>query len=276
VGARASRHVRVSGGDINFAYCVDFTDRRRVFVKTNEQAPQGMFEAEAHGLEWLRAAHAISVPQVIAVGQAGQTAFLVLEWVEPGRHRSSSDELLGQGLAALHRFGAECFGLDRDNFVGRLLQRNPRCAGFAKFFVQNRLLAQFIQARDAGYFNASVSARFHGLLDRVEVLLGPQEPPARLHGDLWSGNHLVGHEGRPWLIDPAVYGGHREIDLAMMRLFGGFSERVFAAYHEVYPLAPGHQSRLLLMQMYPLLVHVNLFGAGYVAQVERIIDTYMR
>jgi fructosamine-3-kinase len=276
---RIERAVPVAGGDINEAYFVELSDRRQVFVKANQQAPAGMFEAEAQGLDWLREAKALSVPAVLASGtlrQSGAGGFLVLEWLEPGRPGPRFDERLGQGLANLHRRGAIHFGFERDNFIGRLPQCNRRYDKFRDFFVEQRLLAQFTLAVQSGHFDAATEGRFDRLLGRLDKLLGADEPPARLHGDLWSGNHLVGPDGDPWLIDPAVYGGHREIDLAMMRLFGGFAERVFDAYAASYPLSPGYRERLHLMQLYPLLVHVNLFGAGYVASVRRIIDEYLR
>jgi fructosamine-3-kinase len=277
--SRIVQSVAVSGGDINDAYRVELLDRRRVFVKTNPRAPSRMFETEAHGLDWLRAAKAIALPEVLAVGTSapyGESSFLVLEWLDTGRAGPRFDEHLGQRLASLHRYGAERFGLDRDNFIGRLPQSNRRSAHFLDFFVEQRLLAQFELARKNGHFEATTRARFERFIERLGTWLSPEEPPARLHGDLWSGNHLVGPDGEPWLIDPAAYGGHREIDLAMMRLFGGFSERVFDAYSETYPLLPGHRERVHLMQLYPLLVHVNLFGGGYVASVRRIIDEYLR
>jgi len=130
-------------------------------------------------------------------------------------------------------------------------------------------------ARESGALSASQTQSAESLIERLPELCGPDEAPARLHGDLWGGNSMVDEEGRPCLIDPAVYGGHREIDLAMMRLFGGFSKRVFEAYHEATPLAPDHEDRMALYQLYPLLVHVNLFGGGYVGSVERILRHYL-
>lgn len=274
---RVERAVPVSGGDINLAYHVGLANQRQVFVKANQRVPLAMFEAEAHGLEWLRASNTLGVPEVLACGGLDVGGgFLVLEWLEPGRPGPHFDERLGEGLAALHRFGAPQFGLERDNFIGRLVQCNRRYDTFQDFFVEQRLRAQFELAVSNGHFDRMMSERFERLLSGLGSLLGPEEPPARLHGDLWSGNYLVGPDGAPRLIDPAVYGGHREIDLAMMRLFGGFSERVFDAYAACYPLLPGHRERLPLMQLYPLLVHVNLFGGGYVASVLRIVDGYLR
>ncbi|RMH38525.1 MAG: fructosamine kinase [Deltaproteobacteria bacterium] len=259
VGARP-----VGGGDINDAYAVDLADGRRVFVKVNARAPDDLFAAEAHGLAWLAEAAALRVPKVLAIGPA----FLVLEYLAPGRRARDYDEQFGRGLAALHRFGAPQFGLDRDNYIGRLPQANAPCADWAEFYRSRRLVPQVRRAADAGWIGGSLRASLDRLCDRIDVAVGPAEPPARLHGDLWSGNAHVGPAGEPCLIDPAAYGGHREVDLAMMQLFGGFGARVFDAYAEAYPLAPDWRDRMPLYQLYFLLVHVNLFGAGYVPQVE--------
>lgn len=265
----------VSGGDINQAFRLELADGRRVFVKANPSAPARMFELEAHGLNWLRATRAIAVPRVFGVGRCSETGFLVLEWIEAASAGSDSDEQLGRQLAALHRVPAANFGLECDNYIGRLTQSNQSCADFPEFYASRRLTPQFEMAVNQGLFDQRARARFELLIGRLPRLLGDPHAPAHLHGDLWSGNCLRGRDGRAWFIDPAVYGGHREIDLAMMRLFGGFSERVFRAYAESYPLAAGHLERLKLMQLYPVLVHVNLFGGSYVAQACRILEHYV-
>lgn len=171
------------------------------------------------------------------------------------------DERLGRGLAELHRVGGPP-GLERANFVGTLPQDNRGCANWCEFYVERRLRPLMLNRwRD----------RFERLFAALPHWL-PEEPLSRLHGDLWAGNALVGPQGEPCLIDPAVYIGHREVDLAMMRLFGGFGPRVWAAYEEAFPLSDGHQDRLPLYQLYPLLVHVHLFGGSYAAQVEQALS----
>ena len=202
-------------------------------------------------------------------------SFSPLELLDSGSRRSGFDEELGRGLAALHRSGAPGFGLDHDNFIGRLPQPNGPCADWAGFYRVRRLGAQLELAVESRRIPDSLRRKFDRLFERLDELLGPVEPPARLHGDLWGGNLHVDEQGRPCLIDPAVYGGHREVDLAMMQLFGGFGPRVFAAYAEAYPLADGHRERVGLYQLYPLLVHVNHFGGGYVGQVERALGAYV-
>ncbi len=257
----------VSGGDINEAHEVQLADGRRVFVKSNRDAPARMFEAEARGLDWLGQAGALRVPEVIARGPS----FLALEHLRPGRRRPDFDERLGRGLAALHRASAPSFGLDHDNFIGRLPQANQPLPTWPELYRERRLLPQLRLATDGRRASPTMRREFARLLPRLEDLVGPPEPPARLHGDLWGGNVMVDEQGMPCLIDPAVYGGHREVDLAMMQLFGGFGPRVFSAYHEAFPLAPGHEKRVSLYQLYFLMVHVNLFGGAYVASVEQAL-----
>jgi fructosamine-3-kinase len=291
----------ISGGDINQAYEIALADGRRLFAKTNARAPRGMFEAEARGLAWLVEANALRIPDVVAVSPGeDQHQFLVLELIASRPPAPDFDERLGRGLASLHRRGAPGFGLDHDNFIGRLPQANAptkkrtlkgsfespagepgrakpvEAHGFTEtwvdFYRSRRLEEQLRRSIDEGRATARMRRGFDRLFATLEDLVGPPEPPARLHGDLWGGNLLCDERGAPCLIDPAVYGGHREMDLAMMRLFGGFGARVFAAYDEAWPLADGHRERVGLYQLYPLMVHVNLFGGSYVGSVEAALD----
>ena len=266
--AAVDRWQPVSGGDINQAHQAHLDDGRTVFVKSNDQAPAGMFAAEARGLAWLADAKALRVPAVLAQGPD----FLVLEHIARGPRAADHDEALGRGLAALHRAGASSFGLDHDNFIGRLPQANRPLPSWAEFYRARRLEPQLRLAVDSGRATPTLRNGFSRLFARMEDAVGPSEPPARLHGDLWGGNAIVDETGQPCLIDPAVYGGHREVDLAMMRLFGGFSARVFAAYDEAHPLAPESDARIPLYQLYFLMVHVNLFDGSYVASAENALE----
>ena len=276
LGQRVSSLERVTGGDINDAFELLLADRRSVFLKTNAHAPPAMFATEARGLEFLRQAGALRIPEVLAVSPADEgPSFLLLEFVRRAKPESGFDEQLGRGLANLHRFGAPSFGFSEQNFIGRLPQDNDCRDNWPEFYCQQRLEPQLRGAIAAGRAPPGLRRQFDRLFCKLPELVGEREAPARLHGDLWSGNVHVDEHGAPCLIDPAVYGGHREMDLAMMRLFGGFSERVFAAYAEVFPLANGHAERVQLCQLYPLLVHVNLFGGGYVRAVEQAISTYV-
>jgi fructosamine-3-kinase len=273
LGARVRGARPLAGGDINDAYEIRLGDGREVFVKSNVSAPNDMFVAEARGLGWLAEAKTLRVPAVLAASGANDvTPFLALELIRPAPRASDFDDRLGRGLAALHRHGAAAFGLDHDNYIGRLPQKNTFVVTWPEFYRVRRLGPQLKAAADAGLAPSRVRRDFERLFAQLEDLCGPPEPPARLHGDLWGGNLLTDDRGEPCLIDPAVYGGHREIDLAMMKLFGGFGPRVFEAYKESFPLADGYRERVALYQLYPLMVHVNLFGGGYLAQVEAALS----
>jgi fructosamine-3-kinase len=259
----------VSGGDINDAWDVRLADGRRVFVKYNAHTPPRMFEAEAAGLKFLREGiHPetnLVVPEVIHVDEC----FLVLELLERDQSIDQSEEL-GVGLARLHAASVNEFGAPESNFIGTLGQVNEPRDRWEDFFRDKRLEIQLSLPGARRLLSAETKRRFELLYKNLGELLGPEEPPARLHGDLWGGNAFFTARG-PAIFDPAAYAGHREVDLAMMRLFGGFSERTFEAYDEVYPLGPGSDERVKIYQLYPLLVHVNLFGGGYVGSVEDIL-----
>jgi fructosamine-3-kinase len=273
LGASVRRALPVAGGDINAVHRAELSDGRVVLVKANERAAPAMFPAEARGLEWLREARALRVPQVIRVssGEPDEASFLVLEYLEPAPRGSDFEERLGRGLSALHRFGAPAFGLTSDNFIGRLPQENTGHRSWADFYRERRLLPQLRLADTLGHATRPMRKGFDRLFARLPELLGPEEAPSRLHGDLWAGNVHTDEHGEPCLIDPAAYGGHREVDLAMMRLFGGFGERCFSAYAEASPLAAGHGERVALYQLYPLMVHVNLFGGAYIGAALRVL-----
>lgn len=270
LGAPIRQVSATSGGDINQAARIELADGRRFFVKSNPSPPPGMFEAEARGLAFLAEPGIARVPEVVAVADD----YLVLPWLERGRATAESMETAGRQLAELHRHGAPCFGLDHDNFIGRLPQDNTPEDDWAAFYRAHRLQPQVEMA--ASQLPASVLRGLGQVMDDLDALVGPAEPPARLHGDLWGGNLLVDEQGDPWLIDPAACGGHREMDLAMMQLFGGFSARCFAAYEEAWPLSAGADERVPLYQLYYLLVHVNLFGAGYVGGVSSAVAALTR
>ncbi|MFP6621881.1 MAG: fructosamine kinase family protein [Myxococcota bacterium] len=275
LGDRAEAILPLAGGDIGQSWRVQAGDRD-LFVKTYAGSEEpataaSMVEAEARGLAWLAQPGAIRVPAVMEVSER----LLVLEWIEPSSPSRATDEALGRGLAALHRAGPSRFGLENENFIGRLPQANTASESWADFYASRRLEPLLARARQHGLLSSEMERLASQLLGQLPQIVGPDEPPARLHGDLWGGNWICADNGDPVLIDPAVYGGHREIDLAMMRLFGGFGDRVFAAYREVYPLAAGFEERVPLYQLYPLLVHLNLFGAGYAAAVERAMRAYV-
>ena len=264
---------RLGGGDVAESFRCVFADDRVVFAKTHRHPPPGFFTTEAAGLEWLRAAGAVAVPTVLAVddGDAESPPFLALEWVTEGSSHTSDEAAFGQQLAALHHSGAASFGrADRRTTGSRALPNEP-CATWAEFYASQRLLPLARLASDSNALGRSTIVGVESLAGRLADIGGPAEPPARLHGDLWAGNRLVDTDGTSWLIDPAAHGGHREFDLAMMRLFGGYGDECFQAYHEQAALAEGWQQRIPLHQLAPLMVHAIKFGGGYRAATQRAL-----
>jgi protein-ribulosamine 3-kinase len=276
----------IGGGCIADARVATFADGSRVFVKCVAGAP-GMFEREAEGLRALSLAGAIRIPDVLVVGKEA----LVLEMIHEAPKKDGFFESFGRNFAKLHDHRGPLFGFPHDNFIGSTPQCNVPLDGpwatqldeaavaedgsrWPEFFLERRLRFQTKLAASRGH-----GYEIEHLLDRAEEriseLLGAApELPSILHGDLWSGNFIVDDRGEACLIDPAAYYGHREADLAMTRLFGGFGSAFYAAYDEAFPLAPGHEDRLPIYQLYHLLNHLNLFGSAYYAQSMRILQRY--
>jgi fructosamine-3-kinase len=263
----------LSGGCINVAVKLD-TTAGNFFVKFNERPEAlAMFAAEARGLELLASAGALRIPAVLAHGQQAGRAYLVLEYLGPGFGAANYWANLGRGLAQQHRQQSPTFGLDFDNYIGELRQANPPSGDGLAFFAEHRLRAQAGLAFYHGLVGQDLLRQVDKLCERLPQLL-PAEPACLLHGDLWSGNVLVDGAGQPALVDPAVYYGFREAELAFTQLFGGFADDFYAAYQEAYPLEPGFAERAAIYNLYPLLVHVNLFGQGYLSGVERTLARY--
>lgn len=272
----------VGGGSISAALRVELPDGP-AFLKHNASAPAGFFPAEAAGLAALRAAAggALRIPGVRAVfdaageGAVGEPSWIVLEWLEPGRRGPGFAERLGRGLAALHAPVTGGWGWEADNFIGELPQENAAVDGWPAFWRERRLEPQLRLARNAGRMPGR-AADWDALFASLDDTLAPgdAEGPSLLHGDLWSGNVVATGSGEPALVDPAVFRGHREVDLAMADLFGGMDAAAHAAYREARPLAPGYaEARRPVYQLFYLLVHVNLFGGGYVAQTATTLHT---
>mgnify|MGYP001828969521 CR=1 FL=1 len=263
---------RVRGGDVADAFRLELADGRSVFAKTHRDPRPGVFDTEARDLAWLREAAPSAVPAVLAVG----AAWLVLEWIDERPPAADSDAELGRILAAIHRAGAVSFGrVDRRPTGSRGLPNEP-VGSWAEAYGRNRLLPLARLGTETATLAPATAARLESLAVRLDRLPVPVEPPARLHGDLWAGNRLVGAGGRNWLIDPAAHGGHREFDLSMMALFGGFGEACYRAYDEAFPLAAGWSDRVPLHQLAPLAVHAIKFGGGYEAATVRALDAVDR
>lgn len=275
LGSTVTRSRAIGGGCINAAFAMDLSDGRQVFVKTHPGADPRLFPCEARGLQWIGGA--IRVPRVLAVSdeRTSGPSFLALEFIRSVPRGTDYEERLGRALAALHHTPAECYGLEYDNFIADLPQQNAPLPSWPEFYGRRRLEPQVEAAIRTGRAPVSWAARFRRLIDRLPDLLGSEEPPARLHGDLWSGNLIADEAGAPCLIDPAVYGGCREVDLAMLELFGGPGTRFRRAYEDAHPLPTGSRDRVALYQLYPLLVHVNLFGGSYGHAVETTLARYV-
>jgi fructosamine-3-kinase len=257
----------VAGGDICTSTRLRLSGGGSALMKTRPNAPDDFFSTEARGLEWLAQTPGVAVPEVLAV----EADCLILSWVEEGRPTPEAADQLGRGLAATHAAGATTFGGDRDGYIGTLPLPNRGAATWPEFFATRRILPYLKLARDRGGVSPDDATDIEAVVRRITDLAGPAEPPARLHGDLWSGNVLWGQDGRPWLVDPAAHGGHRETDLAMLALFGlPQLQRALDAYQEAAPLAEGWEDRVGLHQLFPLLVHACLFGGGYGARAGEV------
>ncbi|GAA4312714.1 fructosamine kinase family protein [Compostibacter hankyongensis] len=264
----------LQGRDINDSFRLDTTEGN-YFLKINDAAKYpGLFAAEAKGLEMLGAAGAVPVPQPLAFGGNGEQQYLLTTFLK--RELPAARDFwvdFGRGLAALHRHSAARFGLDSDNYIGTLVQQNTPADTWSGFYRRHRLEPLIRALYDRGVLEKSWLSRADYLYERLSAVF-PEAPPSLLHGDLWSGNFMVGPGGKACLYDPAVYYGHREMDLAMTRLFGGFDRRFYSAYEEAWPLEEGWQERVCLCQLYPLLVHALLFGGSYISEIKDILKMY--
>lgn len=268
------------GGDINRGWQIETTGGDRFFAKSRAGAAVEEFVNEAAGLKWLGEVGALPVPGVIAVVEDEAEPGLILEWVEPGEPGDEAE--LGHGLALIHQAETERFdqlapgargGEIRFGEATVPLSPSPASAGFSGIYA-DRLRILAAQAYEAGTLGSSDRDVIEQLADRAGEFAGPNEAPARVHGDLWSGN-LLWSEGRPWLIDPAAHGAHRELDLAMLKLFGNPGPRFYRAYEEVSPLADGYRERIKFWQLQPMLVHAVLFGGGYGRGAAVIARSYI-
>ncbi len=264
----------VAGGDVSTATKLRLSDGTTAIVKTLPHSPDGFFETEAAGLDWLASTTpdgGVRVPEVLAV----DPECLILRWVEPGKNGVDTAAAFGRALAVTHAAGAPAYGAEADGFIGPLPLPNRTASTWAEFYAVRRVLPYLKLARDRGAVTDGQAGVVESLVGRLTALL-PEEPPARLHGDLWNGNVLWGHDGHVWLIDPASYAGHREVDLAMLALFGlPHLPRVLDAYDEATPLADGWEDRVGLHQVFPLLAHACLFGGGYGARAADTAARYL-
>lgn len=279
---------RLSGGDINKAYALTLNTGDKIFMKANAKNNASFFTAEAAGLSAIAGTHTITTPRILCTGtddgeEVGYS-FLLLDFIRTGEKCKDYWESFAHELAQMHK--ADCsnlisenktssasFGFFMDNFIGARKQINTPSTSWCDFFRDSRLVPQFHDADS--YFTAEDRAKITKLLDNLEKFLVEPEAPSLLHGDLWSGNVMCGSDGKAVLIDPACYVGHREADLAMTQLFGGFPQLFYDAYNESYPLQPGYEERLDLYNLYQLLNHLNLFGPSYLEPVLGIVGEFV-
>jgi fructosamine-3-kinase len=259
----------IGGGSISDSYLLETSRGHSFFLKTHENSPDGMYFSEGAGLRALAATKAICVPLVYTVDDD----YLLLEYLSPAEKRSDYWQTLGTQLARLHQHQADQFGFEIDNFCGLTPQPNPQMDNGYDFFAEHRLLYQARIAYDKKLIKRSLIDSLERICHRLPSLV-PEQAPSLVHGDLWSGNIFVGPQGQPALIDPATYYGWAETELAMTTLFGGLDDTFYQAYVETNPLESGWKQRLPLYNLYHLLNHLNLFGSGYLAQVQATIRMF--
>ncbi|MCX7744371.1 MAG: fructosamine kinase family protein [Flavobacteriales bacterium] len=264
---------RLGGGSINTAMSIK-TNQGNFFVKFNDAAAYpDLFTQEAKNLELLRNTRTLHIPQVYSVFEYEGTSMLLMEFIEAGTPHYDFWRDFGIGLARIHKHTQPTFGLNYDNYIGSLKQINTPKTNWVEFFIECRLNPMLKLAVDNGKADEQLVKKFEALYLRLDEIF-PQEAPALLHGDLWSGNCMADMDGDPVIYDPAVYYGHREMDLAMSSLFGGFEEAFYEAYNEEFPLEKNWQQRLSICNLYPLLVHVNLFVGSYIQSVKNIVSRF--
>jgi len=275
LNARITRTRFVGGGDINQARLIETSKGQVFFLKYNvHDHGAALLETEISGLEAMRATGTLAIPEVIGFSPDPPNPLLLLEYIQENSRSERFWERFGQGLAAMHQHTSEKFGFREDNYIGTFPQSNRYHGSWVDFYRKERLKPQVESALDKGAFSATDVQRFEKLYQELPTLLPEATQPSCIHGDLWSGNFLVGPEETPYLIDPSFSYAHREMDLAMSRLFGGFHPRFYSSYQEVYPLESDWEDRTELYQLYYLLAHVNMFGGSYVNSARRILSKY--
>jgi len=263
----------VGGGDFASAYRAELSDNKQIFVKTHRNPPAYFFSTEAAGLEWLRTSGYVNVPKVLAVSD--DPPFLAMEWVDIGGETSDTESQFGRELAQLHGGEFNCFGRPDGRTTGSQAVPNLACDSWTQFYATRRLLPLAKMAHDKNALPQSCISKVEKIAGKLDEFGAADEAACLLHGDLWAGNRVVDTHGKSWLIDPAAHGGHREFDLAMMRLFGGYGQACFDAYQEIYPLQAGWKDRVALHQLAPLIVHAIKFGESYAAATENALSNYV-
>ena len=260
---------KIYGGDINETYRLAMTDID-YFVKINNKDKLPMFEVEAESLQILSASNSFRIPVVFEAGEFEEKSYLLMEFI-PSMLDAENPKNFAESLAELHQNTNDKFGLSYDNYIGILPQNNSERENWIDFYIENRLQYQINLARQKDLIPTHLLHQFDKLFQKLPELL-VIEPPALLHGDLWNGNYFYDQLGKAVVFDPAIYYGNREVDLAMMSLFGGFNPKIYDIYNEIFPLEKAWKERLMIYQLYPLLVHLNLFGNSYLTSIEQVFN----
>ena len=264
----------LGGGSINDTYRVKINDKTSFFLKINSASKYpGLFTKEKHGLEFLTKQKIIHIPSVVFYGANDGYQVLLLEWIDRGSKTEQFWKKFGEELAALHHITNSHFGFEEDNYMGSLPQINTQKANWIEFFVDCRLRPQVSMAEENHLLQARHLNAFENLYLQLPNIFN-EEKPFLLHGDLWSGNYMCDQFSEPVLIDPAVYFGHRSMDLAMTTLFGGFDKSFYESYNYHFPFPSNHLEQWELCNLYPLLIHLNLFGFGYLGQIESTLANF--
>lgn len=263
----------IGGGSINSAYYLETLDRS-YFLKYNTAAAHPhMFSSEFKGLLLLSDSSTIRIPKPMHFHEGQQYSFILMEYIDQGKTDGQFWEDFAMQLAQMHQSSCDYFGLDFDNYMGSLAQSNQKHSSFVDFFIKQRLIPQIKMARDKGFLSSTHIRQSERLFAELPSIF-PTEKPALIHGDLWSGNFMNDERGGPVIMDPAVYYGHREVDIAMTTMFGGFAEQFYQSYHQYYPLEKNWETRLPIYNLYPILIHINLFGSSYLHPFDEVLQAF--
>jgi fructosamine-3-kinase len=266
----------LSGGCISNAYKLTSTDGLQFFLKYNDTSSSDMFIKEANGLNELAKANAVRTPKVLSSSED----FILLEFIPSGNKKKNFFEEFGRSFAEMHKFTSDAYGFYEDNYIGSNPQINisdeNENSNWTNFYFNKRILFQLQLAEKLGNSTPELTNSISKLEEKIDEIIGKsEEKPSLLHGDLWGGNFMVDENGSAVLIDPAVYYGHREADLGMTKLFGGFGSEFYKSYNEVFPLKDGYEYRENIYKLYHVLNHLNLFGGGYYSQAISLIKLYI-
>ncbi|MBV1923342.1 MAG: fructosamine kinase family protein [Flavobacteriaceae bacterium] len=261
--------IPLSGGSINSVFLLKSNTEDYVLKVNDASKFPNMFDTEARGLQILKESKSFRTPKIISQNEFENISYLLIEYIPSGNKASNFNELFTENLSKLHHSTQEFFGLSHHNYIGSLPQYNSKEKSASEFYIKQRLQPQLKLASQKGYTFNQLEKVFKNISEAI-----PNETSSLIHGDLWNGNYLISTKGEPLLIDPAISYSHREMDIAMMHLFGGFSSEMFNLYNEIFPLSENWKDRISLWQLYYLLVHLNLFGSGYFSQVNSIMKQY--